>query len=75
MYSGGLRRAEVESLDLESVYLEEKFLRVKGKGAKQRLVPLGEEAFLCLTDYLQRGRTGFQSSSMSPREPESQRPH
>ncbi len=43
-YSCGLRISELASLPLRDVSLEESSLRVRGKGAKVRIVPLGEQA-------------------------------
>lgn len=56
MYATGMRRAEVAGLNLSSVLLNEQLLRVMGKGNKERLIPVGEESWRCLMDYLQRGR-------------------
>lgn len=55
-YATGIRRAELESLDLGSVLLNSQVLRVLGKGGKERLVPLGGEAWRCLLHYLRVGR-------------------
>lgn len=44
MYSCGLRVSEVISLELTNMYLDIGFIRVIGKGNKERLVPIGDEA-------------------------------
>ncbi|MCD6010994.1 MAG: xerD [Flavipsychrobacter sp.] len=44
MYSCGLRVSEVISLQLTNLYLDVGFIKVIGKGNKERLVPIGEEA-------------------------------
>jgi integrase/recombinase XerD len=56
MYASGLRISEVVELKLDDVYLEEGFLRVLGKGGKERIVPFGAKARDCLRDYLGRSR-------------------
>ena len=44
IYSAGLRSAEAVGLDLGDVDFEQEHVRVRGKGGKERVVPLGEEA-------------------------------
>ncbi len=56
VYSCGLRSAEAVGLDLADVDLEREALHVRGKGGKERLVPLGEEAAWRLGLYLRSGR-------------------
>lgn len=52
LYGSGLRVSEVCSLKISQVYLREGFLRIVGKGDKERLVPLGEVAAEKFEDYL-----------------------
>ena len=56
LYACGLRVTELVSLTLEQVNLRQGVLRVFGKGSKERLVPLGEEAILWLERYQQEAR-------------------
>jgi site-specific recombinase XerD len=56
VYSAGLRSAEAVGLDLEDVEFEQEVVRVRGKGGKERVVPLGEEAAYRLRRYLEDGR-------------------
>jgi site-specific recombinase XerD len=56
LYSGGLRSAEVVGLDLADVDFERELVHVRGKGGKERVVPLGEEAAHQLARYLRAGR-------------------
>ena len=56
LYACGLRVSELVSLTLEQLNPRQGVLRVFGKGSKERLVPLGEEALLWLDRYLQEGR-------------------
>lgn len=55
-YSSGLRLSELASIGVDQVNLEERMLRVTGKGAKTRLVPLGKRAKQALMDYLEGER-------------------
>lgn len=55
-YSSGLRLSELCSARLEHIDMEEKFLRITGKGNKTRIVPLGGCARQALEHYLSLGR-------------------
>jgi site-specific recombinase XerD len=56
LYSCGLRSAEVVGLDLVDVDFEREVVHVRGKGGKERVVPLGEEAAHHVACYLRHGR-------------------
>jgi site-specific recombinase XerD len=56
VYSAGLRSAEAVGLDLQDVDFEQELVHVRGKGGKERTVPLGEEAAYRLSAYLRDGR-------------------
>ena len=56
VYSAGLRSSEAVGLDLADVDFDREQLHVRGKGGKERIVPLGEEAGHVLAQYLQRAR-------------------
>lgn len=56
MYATGLRISEVAQLKAADVYLDEGFLRVRGKGGKERVVPFGGAARSCLQAYLETVR-------------------
>jgi site-specific recombinase XerD len=56
VYSAGLRSAEAVGLDLGDVDFEQELLHVRGKGGKERVVPLGEEAAHVLARYLRHAR-------------------
>jgi site-specific recombinase XerD len=56
IYSAGLRSAEAVGLDLQDVDFEQELVHVRGKGGKERTVPLGEEAAYRLSLYLREGR-------------------
>ncbi|MDR2443484.1 MAG: tyrosine recombinase XerD [Deltaproteobacteria bacterium] len=56
LYAGGLRASELLDLPLANLNLKEGFLRVRGKGSKERLVPIGEMAQKLLGMWLKYGR-------------------
>ena len=56
LYGCGLRAAEVCGLRLSDVDLESAWIRVTGKGNRQRMVPIGEAAGRALDRYLRLGR-------------------
>lgn len=55
-YSSGLRASELSSLTLTQVDLEQGFVRVFGKGSKERIVPLGDSAAMAIEVYLGSAR-------------------
>lgn len=57
IYGAGLRISELIELSLADLYLDEGFLRVIGKGDKERIVPIGEPAIRTLRRYIDLGRS------------------
>jgi integrase/recombinase XerD len=56
LYGGGLRVAEIVSLRVEDVRLDQGLAQVRGKGDKERIVPMGRSAIVALERYLAMGR-------------------
>lgn len=56
MYSSGLRVSELCGLPLQAIDLDHGFVRVMGKGSKERVVPVGRKALEALERYLANGR-------------------
>ncbi|QHM72297.1 site-specific tyrosine recombinase XerD [Mixta intestinalis] len=56
LYATGLRVSELVGLTVSDVSLRQGVVRVIGKGNKERLVPLGEEAIHWLEQYMEHGR-------------------
>ena len=56
MYACGLRASETIGLELADLDLRHGFLRARGKGSKERLVPLGRQAIAAIGAYLRDGR-------------------
>lgn len=52
LYSSGLRRSEAAGLNIGDLDLYSGFVRVMGKGSRERLVPVGEKALAALREYL-----------------------
>lgn len=55
-YSCGLRVSELTGLRRRDILFDEQLLRIRGKGDKQRLVPMGERAAAALKKYIDQGR-------------------
>jgi site-specific recombinase XerD len=66
LYSAGLRSAEAVSLDLADVDFEREVVHVRGKGGKERVLPLGEEAAHRLAVYLRDGRPTLATGATDP---------
>ncbi len=66
LYAAGLRVSELVLLDLKHLNLEAGFVRVVGKGAKERIVPIGRQAQAVLQVYLQSGRPLILKNRVSP---------
>ncbi len=62
LYGCGLRISELLSLRMEDVFLEDGFIRVLGKGGKERLVPLGGRAKKAILNYIEKGRPFFEKT-------------
>lgn len=65
LYACGLRVTELVSLTLEQINLRQGVLKTFGKGRKERLVPLGEEAIIWVEQYLRQARGLILSGKMS----------
>ena len=63
LYATGLRVSELVSLRIENLHLEQGYLRVIGKGNKERIVPLGDTARTWLERYLESSRAHLSAKS------------
>ena len=56
LYATGIRVGELVGLDLPDFDAEERFIRVMGKGSKERIVPVGARAVEAMNRYLNSSR-------------------
>lgn len=63
LYSSGMRVSEMTDLEIDRLFFEIGFIRVVGKGNKERLVPIGEVAQQALEHYIDTARNEFLDSS------------
>jgi integrase/recombinase XerC len=56
LYAAGVRVSELVGINLADLDLDEMWIRIRGKGGKERLAPLGRRAQTSLRQYLERGR-------------------
>lgn len=61
LYATGMRVSELVSLSTDQVNLRMGVLRITGKGNKERLTPVGEQAIDCLVNYMQHSRKALLS--------------
>lgn len=66
LYATGLRVSELIRLRASDLNLEAGYLSTTGKGSKQRIVPIGEQAAAWLTRYIREGRPRLLSGKASP---------
>jgi integrase/recombinase XerD len=66
LYAGGVRVSEVADARLEDLKLETGYILVRGKGDKERMVPLGVPAQQALQQYLKNGRELLSKKQRSP---------
>jgi integrase/recombinase XerD len=64
LYAGGLRVGEIVSLGEEDLHLDQARAQVRGKGDKERIVPLGRRAVEALDEYVKRGRPALARGRM-----------
>ena len=67
LYAGGLRVSEVTALNVSDLALDSGRVQVRGKGDKERIVPLGRSALGALEQYLREGRPHLERISSARR--------
>ena len=65
LYAGGFRVSELVGLSMVQVSVDMAVVKVLGKGAKERLVPIGEDALDWLAKYLEEARPALLSGKMT----------
>lgn len=63
LYASGMRISELIEMDVSDAHLTMGFVRVFGKGGKERIIPLGRGAIVALEKYLQRARYELQGKA------------
>jgi len=66
LYAGGLRVSEIVNVKLEDLKLDLGHVLVRGKGDKERLVPLGRTSQQAIRDYMENGREKLLNAKLSP---------
>ena len=66
MYSAGMRAQEALGINMDDLHLEGMWVKVKGKGGKERILPFGEKAKGCIEEYLKLVKEGGKLSPSSP---------
>ncbi len=60
MYAAGMRVSEVCDMTMEQILMDDDLVLIRGKGNKERMVPLGGEAKKWLVEYLEHGRPSLE---------------
>lgn len=66
MYATGARVSEVVAIQIDWINLEYSYVRCRGKGSKERIVPLGTKAIEAIQNYLKTARPKIKNSQDSP---------
>jgi integrase/recombinase XerC len=66
MYSAGMRAQEALSINVDDLHLDGMWVKVEGKGGKERILPFGEKAKGCIEEYLNLVKEKGKRSSASP---------
>ncbi len=65
MYASGMRVSELVDLTMDGLNLDVGFIKCRGKGDKERIVPIGRSAKEAISRYLEKGRPKFQKKGAS----------
>ncbi len=64
LYATGMRISEIQHLGMDNLFLTENFIRITGKGNKERLIPIGKTAKRFLLNYIADGRERLKKGEM-----------
>jgi len=65
MYAAGMRVSEICTMTLEQLLMDEDLVLIRGKGNKERVIPLGGEAKRWLNEYIRHGRPALQKGYLN----------
>ena len=65
LYSSGLRVSELINLKISDLYFSDEVIRVFGKGSKERIVPIGQNAIYWVNEYLVKSRSHYEKRMKS----------
>lgn len=63
LYATGMRVGELAGVEIDDVSMEDRLVRVMGKGGKERMVPFGQPAARAVQQWLERGRPALVSAA------------
>lgn len=63
MYASGLRVSEAINLEIANIFFKDEFIRVFGKGSKERIVPAGRTALKFITKYINESRSQLKNKN------------
>jgi len=66
LYSTGIRASELIGIDREDIDRQDRLIRIRGKGRKERIVPVGEKALEAIDAYVHRNRPHQRTVRSSP---------
>jgi integrase/recombinase XerD len=65
IYGSGLRVSELLDIQMEDIHLNQGYVIVKGKGSKERMVPISDMSLIALRNYIVKGRENLLKDKMS----------
>jgi integrase/recombinase XerC len=64
LYSTGIRAAELVGMNRDDINRDDRLIRIRGKGRKERIVPIGQTALGAIDDYLSRKKEGAENPAV-----------
>ena len=66
IYGSGLRVSELLDIEMEDIHLNQNYILVKGKGSKERVVPISDMSAIALRNYIVKGREALLTNQKTP---------
>ena len=64
LYSTGIRVSELISINLDDIDRHDRLIRIRGKGRKERIVPIGTKSLKAIDEYLERSNRNVEISAI-----------